>query len=104
MPLPKAPTQRPNKVKSRQTEAQADIQIDTEAEAESQANSVLLYKGIFYALIGVSVLLAPGFITAPKWHDIVAKASLAGWFAVLLGAAFGFLYLKRSLMALKRKG
>ena len=104
MPLPKAPTQRPNKVKSRQTEAHADIQIDAEAEAESQANSVLLYKGIFYALIGVSVLLAPGFITAPRWHDLAAKASLAGWFAVLLGAAFGFLYLKRSLMALKRKG
>ena len=102
MPLPKAPTHRPNKVKSRQADDQADIQID--AEAESQANMVLLFKGIFYALIGVSVLLAPGFITTPKWHDIAAKASLAGWFAVVLGAAFGFLYLKRNLTALKRKG
>ena len=98
MPLPKAPTQRPNKVKSRQTDIQAD------AQAQSQANSVLLFKGIFYALIGISVLLAPGFITTPKWHDIAAKASLAGWFAVVLGVAFGFLYLKRNLMALKRKG
>ena len=97
MPLPKAPTHRPNKVKSRQTD------IHTDAQAQSQDNSVLLFKGIFYALIGISVLLAPDFITAPRWHDIAAKASLAGWFAVVLGAAFGFLSLKRSLMALKRK-
>ncbi|MGV8804916.1 MAG: hypothetical protein ACWA6Y_08135 [Polaromonas sp.] len=98
MPLPKAPTLRPNKVKSRQTDMEAD------AQAQNQANSVLLFKGIFYALIGISVLLAPGFITSPKWHDIAAKASLAGWFAVVLGVAFGLLSLKRSLAALRRKG
>lgn len=98
MPLPKAPTRRPNKNPARQ----ADIQVDS--EAQSQANSVLLFKGIFYALIGISVLLAPDFITAPRWHNIAAKASLAGWFAVVLGAAFGLLALKRSLTALKRKG
>ena len=85
MPLPKAPTRRPNNAGTRQT--------------DRKANNDLLIKGILCALIGLGVLLSPYFITAPGMQGIVAKASLVGWFALVLGVAFVALYVRRRMTA-----
>ena len=83
MPLPDAPTRRPNNPGNRQ--------------AHSKANNDLLIKGMLCALIGLGVLLAPYFITSPGMQGIVAKSALVGWFALVLGAAFAGLYVKRRM-------
>ena len=83
MPLPDAPTRRPNNPNTRQ--------------ADRQANSDLLFKGILCVLIGLGVLLSPYFVTSPGMQGIVANASLVGWFALVLGCAFVGLYVKRRL-------
>ena len=57
-------------------------------KAGTQADRELLYKGVFITLIGVSVLLAPSFMSASGLRDVVASSSLVGWFALVLGAAF----------------
>ncbi len=85
MPLPNAPTRRPNNPNTRQ--------------ADRKANSDLLIKGILCAFIGLGVLLSPYFITSPGMQGIVAKASLVGWFALVLGCAFIGLYVKRLMAA-----
>lgn len=74
MPLPDAPTRRPNNAGNRQ--------------ADSKANSDLLIKGILCAFIGLGVLLSPYFISSPGMQGIVAKSALVGWFALVLGCAF----------------
>ena len=74
MPLPDAPTRRPNNPGNRL--------------ADSRANNDLLIKGILCAFIGLGVLLAPYYITSPGMQGIVAKSSLVGWFALVLGCAF----------------
>ena len=83
MPLPTAPTRRPNNPNTRQ--------------ADKKANSDLLIKGILCVLIGLGVLVSPHFITSPGMQGIVAKAALVGWFSLLLGCALLGLYIKRSL-------
>lgn len=85
MPLPNAPTRRPNNPNTRQ--------------ADRQANNDLLIKGILCVLIGLGVLVSPHFITSPGMQGIVAKASLVGWFALVLGCAFLGLYAKRRMTA-----
>jgi len=40
-------------------------------------------------LIGLGVLISPYFIQSPGMQGIVAKASLVGWFALVLGIDFG---------------
>jgi hypothetical protein len=47
-----------------------------------------LLKGIFIALIGLAVLLAPSFMAATELRAVVADAYLVGWFALLLGGVF----------------
>jgi uncharacterized membrane protein HdeD (DUF308 family) len=47
-----------------------------------------LLKGIFIALIGLAVLLAPSFMAASELRTVVADAYLVGWFALLLGGVF----------------
>jgi hypothetical protein len=74
MPLPDAPTRRPNNPGTRL--------------ADSKANNDLLIKGILCAFIGLGVLLAPYVITSPGMQGIVARSSLVGWFALVLGCAF----------------
>ena len=81
MPLPNAPTRRPNNPANRQS--------------DKKANSDLLIKGVLCALIGLGVLLSPYFVTSPGMQGIVANASLVGWFALVLGCAFIGLYVKR---------
>ena len=83
MPLPTAPTRRPNNPNTRQ--------------ADKKANSDLLIKGILCVLIGLGVLVSPHFITSPGMQGIVAKAALVGWFSLLLGCTLLGLYVKRSL-------
>ncbi len=85
MPLPTPPTRRPNNPASRQ--------------ADDKASNELLFKGILCALIGVAVLVSPYFITSPGMQGIVAKASLVGWFALVLGGAFIGLYVWRRMAA-----
>jgi uncharacterized membrane protein HdeD (DUF308 family) len=47
-----------------------------------------LVKGIFIALIGLVVLLAPSFMAATELRNVVASSYLVGWFALLLGGVF----------------
>ena len=80
MPLPNAPTQKPNNNIVRR-----------------KANNELLLKGVLCAFIGLGVLISPYFISSPGMQGIVAKSSLVGWFALALGVAFIALYGKRRL-------
>ena len=83
MPLPNAPTRRPNNPTNRQS--------------DKKTNNDLLTKGVLCSLIGLGVLLSPYFVTSPGMQGIVANASLVGWFALVLGLAFIGLYAKRRL-------
>ncbi|MDB5929025.1 MAG: hypothetical protein JWR60_732 [Polaromonas sp.] len=85
MPLPNAPTRRPNNPTTRQ--------------ADKKANNDLLIKGVLCVLIGLGVVVSPYFITSPGMQGIVANSSLVGWFALVLGCAFLGLHLKRRLTA-----
>ena len=85
MPLPNAPTRRPNNASTRQI--------------DKKANNDLLIKGVLCLLIGLGVLVSPYFIASPGMQGIVAKASLVGWFSLVLGCAFVGLHLKRRMTA-----
>jgi len=76
MPLPSAPDQKPLMPARRQ------------AASDLKANNELLIKGVLCVLIGLAVLVSPYFITSPGMQGIVAKSSLVGWFALVLGCAF----------------
>jgi hypothetical protein len=78
MPLPDAPTQKPN-------------------NSNLKANNELAIKGVMLTLIGGGVLASPYFITSPGMQGIVAKSSLVGWFALVLGIAFLGLYARRRM-------
>ena len=80
MPLPIAPTQKPNN-----------------NSARGKANNELLFKGILCSLIGLGVLVSPYFISSPGMQGIVAKSALVGWFALVLGLAFVGLYVRRRM-------
>ena len=66
-----------------------------------KADAELLFKSILCALIGLAVLLAPSFMAASGFRATVASASLVGWFALVLGCAFGVLYGVRRMAAVK---
>lgn len=53
-----------------------------------KAPNELLLKGIFIALIGLFVLVAPAFMAATELRGIIAESYLVGWFALLLGGVF----------------
>ena len=46
-----------------------------------------LERGILCVLIGAAVLLGPHFLQGTRWFEMVAGASIVGWFALVLGAA-----------------
>ena len=79
MPLPSAPPRAPQRSSAR-------------SPAQKRALNDLLLKGILCALIGLGVLLSPVYLTSPGMQGIVAKSSLVGWFALVLGLAFMALY------------
>jgi uncharacterized membrane protein HdeD (DUF308 family) len=79
MPLPDAPTQKPqNKV-------------------NTKANNELAIKGILCIMIGLGVVVSPYFITSPGMQSIVASSAAVGWFALVLGLAFVGLYARRRM-------
>ncbi|MDQ3058292.1 MAG: hypothetical protein M3R45_02035 [Pseudomonadota bacterium] len=85
MPLPTAPTLRPNNPETRL--------------ADHQTNKVLLIRGLVGVLLGLIVLLSPAFITAPDVQGLVATASLAGWAVLVLGCALIGLHVWRRMNA-----
>ncbi len=89
MPLPATPKNQPHNSQNRLKLA--------------QASNELLFKGVLCMLIGLGVLLSPHFITSPGMQGIVAQSAPVGWFALVLGAAFAGVYLRRR-MALKTAG
>ena len=80
MPMPSAPTQKPKN-----------------SIARRKADNELALRGVLCTLIGLGVLVSPYFITSPGMQGIVAKSSLVGWFALVLGIAFLGLYARRRL-------
>jgi hypothetical protein len=59
-----------------------------ERNPTSQVNTDLLLKGAMCALIGLSVLVSPGFMAPSELRATVLGASLVGWFGLVLGAVF----------------
>lgn len=53
-----------------------------------KAHNELLLKGIFITLIGLGLLLGPGFMAASEMRAIVTESYLVGWFALVLGGVF----------------
>lgn len=78
MPLPSAPTHKPQRLKT-------------------QSSNDLLIKGILCILIGLGVVLAPRFISSPGMQSVVANSSWVGWFALALGLAFVGLYARQRM-------
>lgn len=78
MPLPSAPTRKPQSLKT-------------------HSSHDLLIKGILCALIGLGVVLSPRFISSPVVQSVVAGSSWIGWFALVLGLAFVGLYVRRRM-------
>lgn len=70
-------------------------------DSAKKADAELLFKSILCALIGLAVLLAPSFMSASGFRATVASASMVGWFALVLGCAFGVLYAVRRMTAAK---
>lgn len=50
--------------------------------------SELLFKGVTCAIIGAVILLAPYYARSLSVRDLMQQATLAGWFALVLGLAF----------------
>ena len=73
MPLPTAPTRKPNNEGNRQ--------------ATSKTNSKFLLTGILCTLIGLGMGLSPRFITSPDLHEMVGTAALLGWWVLAVGCA-----------------
>lgn len=73
MPLPTAPTRRPNNPGKRQ--------------AGRKANASLLLMGILCVLVGLGLGVSPRFITSPGLHDVLTLAAGMGWGVLALGCA-----------------
>lgn len=55
---------------------------------QRQQENELLLKGAACALIGAIILLAPYVARSQDVRELMAQVYLAGWFALVLGAAF----------------
>ena len=94
MPLPPPPTQKPDNAANRL--------------ANDKANKDLLIKGVLCALIGAVILLAPYVARSSSVQELMAGASVVGWFSLVLGLAFedtSFigLFVRRRLAASHRR-
>ncbi len=85
MPLPPPPTRRLDNAANRQ--------------ADRKADNELLLKGALCVLIGGGVLVAPYIIASPGVQQVVAQASVVGWFALVLGCGFIAVVGRRRLAA-----
>lgn len=85
MPLPSAPTRKPNNEGNRQ--------------ARSKADTRLLLQGSVSTLIGLAMVMAPPFIALSGLQGVVATAALAGWVMLALGCALIGVHVWRRLAA-----
>jgi len=85
MPLPAPPTQKLDNATNRLASAKADKD--------------LLIKGVLCALVGIVILAGPTVARASSIQELLAGASVVGWFSLLLGCAFLGLYAKRRITA-----
>ena len=85
MPLPAPPTQKLDNTANRLASAKADKD--------------LLIKGVLCALVGAVILLGPYFARSSSVQELMAGASVVGWFSLVLGCAFIGLYAKRRVTA-----
>lgn len=89
MPLPAPPTRKPDNAANRL--------------ASSKADKDLLIKGVLCALIGGVILLAPYVARSSSVQELMAGASIVGWFSLVLGIAFFGLFVRRQLTAARRR-
>ncbi|OGA61418.1 hypothetical protein C8C93_2416 [Acidovorax sp. 93] len=70
--------------------------LDTPRKATAtKAHKDLLFKSVTLALIGLVILLAPYVARSASVRDLMSQAALVGWFALVLGIAFGVQYAVR---------
>ena len=50
--------------------------------------SDMLVRGVILAFIGLILLIGPRFMGATALRELFLQASVVGWFALALGAAF----------------
>jgi hypothetical protein len=89
MPLPPPPTRKPDNAANRM--------------ASSQAQTDLLIKGVLCALIGGTILIAPHVAPSASVRELMAGASVVGWFSTVLGCALVGLYAWRWCVASHRR-
>lgn len=65
----------------------------------SQSDKEMLFKGVTCTLIGLVILLAPYVARSLSVRDLMAQATLVGWFALVLGLAFLGHYTVRRIKA-----
>ncbi len=63
--------------------------------AKAKAEKEMLFKGVTCALIGLVILLAPYVARSGSVRELMAEATLVGWFALVLGGGFIVQYLLR---------
>ena len=63
--------------------------------AQAKTDKEMLFKGGTCALIGLVILLAPYVARSGSVRDLMAQATLVGWFALVLGGGFIVNYLLR---------
>jgi uncharacterized membrane protein HdeD (DUF308 family) len=71
--------------------------------AAIKANKELLFKSVTLALIGLVILLAPYVARSTSVRELMSQAALVGWFALVLGIAFGVQYGMRRAKAGRRQ-
>ena len=69
----------------------------------SKADKELLFKGVTCALIGLVILVAPFVARSASVRELMGQAALVGWFALVLGIAFGVQYGLRRAQAGRRQ-
>jgi len=78
--------------------------LDTSRKPKAtKADKELLFKGVTLALIGLVILLAPYVARSTSVRDLMGQVRLVGWFALVLGIAFGVQYGLRRAKAGRRQ-
>ena len=70
--------------------------------AATRADKELLLKGVTCTLIGLVILLAPYLARSGSVREMMAQATVVGWFALVLGLAFGVQYGVRRARAARK--
>ena len=83
--------------------APLDTSRTPKATKATKADKELLFKGVTLALIGLVILLAPYVARSASVRDLMGQVALVGWFALVLGIAFGVQYGLRRAKAGRRQ-